>query len=867
MLIYKFRSQIRLMEFWNNIKDPRSYEPQQLFYLLGWLLIFSFFCFSWGTGFVNSIPLLLILIYFWHQFSNTLSRKLHVPEEIWIIGYFILGTVEYSWLSVILDTEVSFQNLDSLPGIAPTLLQIILLSFLILLLNFTLTQGKRQKTSHFILFMALIYASASLLRLSDQIFWQLFQIILLLILFRYTSWVESLTKAENWLYLFIIFLLYFSFSTIPTLNSLDFTAKSFVWYYLPKILSHFFKLYLLAVLLKIPFVLVYHHASLKRKFQIAGWLQSSIPQFIQLIILVLVFYFFISSWQAEHLKNALLVYLENNTSRTYAAGQITYKIEPDKPIPPLIIPGHSPVMPAKMLPNFGVLKLPQIDDQDGSNASFFIVYRPEQDTLYQYHFVQIDSTLLEELNRGLSYFLANGLLAYPFTIQNWDSNFYKVRIWQGEQKYRELNTFPFAMIPYKSDHILKTDVRLKTQNQDKDSSRSRIKIFNQEIFTAGRLYSSLYNSRLQQTGYYAFDAVIFLSWSFFGSPLMKQILFWLIIYVLINLLIIQRVIKFGNQITQRIIQKFNQLTLGIRQVSGGNLNYRIKMEGEDEFVELADRFNRMGSELQKNISELRDKDRLEHELRIARDVQLGLLPKNLPQIKNYQITAQINTATEVGGDFYDMIPLSAGKFLFVIGDVSGKGTSAAFYMAQCISLLRFACQFTDNPREILLRLNRYFSDPMIDKQIFVTTVIGVLDTRKHQITILRAGHNHPILISGKGGEPVKEIQLPGLGIGLEREGTLFEKTIKSKVLRLGKGDALFLYTDGLVEASVYVDEHITDPEKVSFFGEERLIEIISKAQERGTPDLIRDINDEVRSFYGQSPLIDDLTMLLIQREK
>jgi len=291
------------------------------------------------------------------------------------------------------------------------------------------------------------------------------------------------------------------------------------------------------------------------------------------------------------------------------------------------------------------------------------------------------------------------------------------------------------------------------------------------------------------------------------------------------------------------------------------------MEGEDEFVELAERFNRMGSELQKNISELRDKDRLEHELRIARDVQLGFLPKTLPDIAGYQITAHINTATEVGGDFYDMIPLTAHKFLFVIGDVSGKGTSAAFYMAQCISLLRFACQFTDNPREILLRLNRYFSDPMIDKQIFVTTVIGVLDIRKHQITLLRAGHNHPILISVEGSGQVSEIQMPGLGIGLEREGTLFEKTVKSKVVRLKKGDALFLYTDGLVEASAYVDEHITDPEKVSFFGEERLIEVIKKAQKQETADLIRDINDEVKNFYGQSPLIDDLTMLLIQRSK
>ena len=548
----------------------------QLFYLLGWTLIFTFFCFSWGTGFFNSIPLLLILIYFWYRLSDAVKTKIKVPFEIWIIGLFILSNIDYLWISAIFDTDLIFQNIELLPGGIATLFQISLLSIFTLLFNFILQQDRRQKPSHFILFMALVYASVYLLGLTDIVFWQIFQIILLLILFRYTTWVESLTKAENWLYLLIIFLLYLSFSNFPTLNSPDFNAKSLVWYYLPKVLAQFFKLYLLAILVKIPFVLVYHHASLKRKFQIAGWLQSSIPQLIQLIILVMVFYFFISSWQADNLKNAIINYLENNASRPYTVDHIIHKIDPDKPSRVIKIAGHIPMMPTATPPNLGIIKLPKVDKQAIPNESFFLFYRSEQDTSFQYHFVTMDSILLEELNTSMSYFLANGLLAYPFKIQTWDSNFYKVKMWEDEQKFVELNTFPFAITPYRSDHILKTDFWLKTRDQKVAPSRGRILLFNQEMFTAGRLYTSLYDVNFQQTGYYAFDVVIFFSRSFFGSPLMKQMVFWLIIYILINLLIVQRVIKFGNQITKKIVQKFNQLTLGIRQISGGNLDYRIK---------------------------------------------------------------------------------------------------------------------------------------------------------------------------------------------------------------------------------------------------------------------------------------------------
>ena len=348
---------------------------------------------------------------------------------------------------------------------------------------------------------------------------------------------------------------------------------------------------------------------------------------------------------------------------------------------------------------------------------------------------------------------------------------------------------------------------------------------------------------------------------------MKQFLFWLLIYTLINLFIIQRVIKFGNQINQIILQKFNLLTQGIRQISSGNLDYKISMEGEDEFVELAERFNSMGFELQKKISDVREKERLEYELRMAREVQISLLPQTLPQISGYLLSARMNTATEVGGDFYDVLTLDDHHFLFVIGDVSGKGTSAAFYMAQCISLIRFSRQFSHDPREILVRLNHYFSDPMIDKQIFLTVVIAILNTSKNQITLLRAGHNSPILIPAEASQPLEEIKISGLGIGLERKGDIFENTLESKIIQLAKSDILFLYTDGLIDAYSNGQTVPGSSSKTDFYGEARLLNLLQSLRGKNPPEIQERVTVELAAFYGNSPLIDDMTMLILQRLK
>ncbi|OPX34242.1 hypothetical protein B1H10_04080 [candidate division KSB1 bacterium 4484_188] len=330
--------------------------------------------------------------------------------------------------------------------------------------------------------------------------------------------------------------------------------------------------------------------------------------------------------------------------------------------------------------------------------------------------------------------------------------------------------------------------------------------------------------------------------------------------------VIRQTIKFGNRINQMIVQKFNQLTNGIRQISQGNLDYKISLEGEDEFVELGNRFNQMGDQLKKTIAEVREKEKFEYELKIAREVQLSLLPKKLPEIEGYHITASFRTANEVGGDFYDVLPLQEGKYLFVIGDISGKGTSAAFYMAQCISLIRFARQFSDQPREILLRLNHYFSDPQVDRQIFLTAVMGVLDTRKSRVQLFRAGHPKPIVLPADVGKPVSELESSGLGIGLVGDNQKFGKVLKQKTVRLAPGGGLLFYTDGVTEASRKVVNPTTRESETEFFGETRLLQLLEKLRKERAENVVRAISLEIEKFYAGQPHVDDYTILMIRKK-
>jgi serine phosphatase RsbU (regulator of sigma subunit)/HAMP domain-containing protein len=395
---------------------------------------------------------------------------------------------------------------------------------------------------------------------------------------------------------------------------------------------------------------------------------------------------------------------------------------------------------------------------------------------------------------------------------------------------------------------------------------TNFRIAGQNQFTVGRVIAPFIDANMEQPGFFAFDILLIPDVSFFKSSMLSYILLLAFVYFLVNLLVIRRMVKFGSEINQVIVQKFNQLKNGIREISTGNLDYKVRLEGEDEFVELADRFNQMGDKLKASIAEAREKERLQHELKIAREVQLSMLPLDLPEVPGYQIAATLKTANEVGGDFYDVLSLDKNRYLFTVGDVSGKGTSAAFYMAQCLSIIRSSQQFTKEPGDIVIRLNKYFAYPLIDRELFVTAVVGVLDLKKACLRFVRAGHTPPIFIPGNRQKSIHELESTGLGIGLERIGNIFEQQLETVDVSVRSGDMIIFYTDGVVEAARSNSSNDRgDDSEMQFYGHERFMNLLNELRGKNASDILQALKDDLESFYGEESPVDDYTLLIIQK--
>lgn len=146
--------------------------------------------------------------------------------------------------------------------------------------------------------------------------------------------------------------------------------------------------------------------------------------------------------------------------------------------------------------------------------------------------------------------------------------------------------------------------------------------------------------------------------------------------------------------------------------------------------------------------------------------------------------------------------------------------------------------------------------------MFVTAIIGIFDAAKHKIEFIRAGHTLPVLIPGDASEPVQELECPGMGIGLARDSSQMEKSLKTVTQKLKIGDKLFCFTDGLIEAQ----HHDLEADADEFFGEERLREILNENRRLPAQELIEKIVTELRQFYDTAPLADDYTIFVIERQ-
>ncbi|MYJ57191.1 MAG: SpoIIE family protein phosphatase [Rhodothermaceae bacterium] len=247
-----------------------------------------------------------------------------------------------------------------------------------------------------------------------------------------------------------------------------------------------------------------------------------------------------------------------------------------------------------------------------------------------------------------------------------------------------------------------------------------------------------------------------------------------------------------------------------------------------------------------------ERERLANELAIARDVQQRLLPQSMPELPNLNLAASSVAAHEVGGDYFDILELDEGELAFIVADVSGKGTSAAFYMAEMQGIFQAVARIESAPDIFLGYTNRALGESL-EKNIFVTAVYGTLNSHSGRVSLARAGHTPAVLVDADGN--AKLLHSEGLGIGLDR-GELFGDVLEVEHIQLRPDDLLVLYTDGVIESRNNEGEE---------FGYDRLLQTVQGAHNedaQGVHDAIRQTVDE---FAGTNERYDDdLTLLIIK---
>lgn len=247
-----------------------------------------------------------------------------------------------------------------------------------------------------------------------------------------------------------------------------------------------------------------------------------------------------------------------------------------------------------------------------------------------------------------------------------------------------------------------------------------------------------------------------------------------------------------------------------------------------------------------------EQERMKQELEIARQVQRSFLPRTYPRVEGLDIAAVCVPANEVGGDYYDFIPSGPRCVSIALGDVSGKGVSAAFYMALTKGILRAEAADHNSPKEILTEVNARFYENS-DPNVFISMVYGTLDPEKGHFTYARAGHNPVILRRRAGGTP-ESFTPSGIALGLDR-GEIFDQVLVEETMDISPGDVLVLYTDGFTEAINWRKEE---------FGEERLLELIEQNRGKRAVEIVASIEEEIQSFVGETSQRDDMTMVVVK---
>lgn len=326
------------------------------------------------------------------------------------------------------------------------------------------------------------------------------------------------------------------------------------------------------------------------------------------------------------------------------------------------------------------------------------------------------------------------------------------------------------------------------------------------------------------------------------------------IFLVVFLVLLITVVLLAAVFSRYLTRPLEKLRTGSEKIGEGDLAYRVDLATGDEFEDLGNSFNKMAADLQEHISTLRrttaEKERIQKELEIAKGIQQSFLPDSAPVLPGIDLGGANFPAAEVGGDFYDFIPLGAGRWGLVIADVSGKGVPAALFMALSRTLIRASTSRFPDPAGSIREANRHiFSDARTC--MFVTLFYAILDTRERTLTYVNAGHNPPLLF---GNDTPGITMLKAEGIAL---GVLDEIELESVTVTLRSGNIVVLYTDGVTEAT---------NEKNEEFGVDRLTRIIGVSRNLPARGIIDTVVREITTFAGSQPQFDDITLMVLKVE-
>ncbi len=340
--------------------------------------------------------------------------------------------------------------------------------------------------------------------------------------------------------------------------------------------------------------------------------------------------------------------------------------------------------------------------------------------------------------------------------------------------------------------------------------------------------------------------------NFLGND-QKQIQFYLILSITLFLILAELMaFVFGIYLISYITRSLNAIADGHERMAGGDLDYQLPYLGKDQIGAMGRSFNAMSTNINSLLKEVRIKEKYEEELRIARDIQMSLLPDMRDTPAGEHISAICIPAKQVGGDYYDVFEVAAGRVGIFIADVSGKGTSAAFYMAELKGVLIALRHLWDDPRQLMLAINEILY-PALSANVFISAAYLLLDGQRGIATLARAGHCPALHISqGK----CHDVLPPGMAIGLAKN-SVFGKIIKPVVFTLKPDDKIILYTDGL-------DEMTNQGE---LYGLDRLRDVLISFSELGSEDIRDAVLADVRKFVSTGEQNDDLTLVVASLPK